>query len=63
MLLATAFISIAGKVLFDIPMWMGALAVVLELLPRDRLLPCHRPRPTSPPVGPLGKISQLIFRR
>ena len=60
MLLATAFISIAGKVLFDIPMWMGALAVVLNFF--LAIVSCRATGETDiPPVGPLGKISQLIF--
>jgi uncharacterized oligopeptide transporter (OPT) family protein len=60
MLAATAYIAIFAYVLFDIPIWMGILAVVLNFF--LAIVSCRATGETDiPPVGPLGKISQLMY--
>jgi uncharacterized oligopeptide transporter (OPT) family protein len=56
----TALTVVLARVLFDIPMWMGLLAVLLSGL--LSIVACRATGETSiTPVGALGKITQLMY--
>jgi putative OPT family oligopeptide transporter len=59
--LACTVMTVAlAKVIFDIPPWMGLLAVILSVL--LSIVACRATGETSiTPVGPLGKITQLMY--
>jgi uncharacterized oligopeptide transporter (OPT) family protein len=60
MLAATAYVSLFAWLLFDIPIWMGILAVAMNFF--LAIVACRATGETDiPPVGPLGKISQLMY--
>jgi OPT family oligopeptide transporter len=59
-LACTAFTVILAKVLFEIPIWMGFLAVVLSIL--LSIVACRATGETSiTPTGALGKITQFMY--
>ncbi len=59
-LLSTIFVTIAAKVIFDIPPWMSVVAVALSFL--LAIVACRSTGDTDvTPIGPLGKITQLVF--
>ncbi|HET6221457.1 MAG TPA: OPT family oligopeptide transporter, partial [Dongiaceae bacterium] len=58
--LSTVFVSIAAKVIFDIPIWMSLVAVALSFL--LAIVACRSTGETDvTPIGALGKITQLTF--
>jgi OPT family oligopeptide transporter len=60
MLAATVYVAVAAKLLFDMPIWMGVIAVALAFL--LSIVACRSAGETDiPPVGPLGKIAQLLY--
>jgi uncharacterized oligopeptide transporter (OPT) family protein len=57
---STVFVSIAAKVIFDIPVWMSVVAVAFSFL--LAIVACRATGETDvTPIGPLGKITQLLF--
>lgn len=59
MLVATIFITACARLMFDIPLWMGLLAVALAFL--LSIVACRAAGETDiAPLGPLGKIAQLV---
>ena len=60
MLLSTALTTIMANWLFDIPYWMGVLAVILSLL--IAAIACRATGETDiNPVGAMGKITQVVY--
>lgn len=56
----TIFVVILAKVFFDIPVWLGLLAVVLSAL--LSIVACRATGETSiTPIGALGKITQFMY--
>lgn len=56
----TVLVVVLAKVLFDIPMWMGFLAVVMSAL--LSIVACRATGETSiTPIGALGKITQFMY--
>ncbi len=60
LLLSTALTTIMANWLFDIPYWMGVLAVILSLL--IAAIACRATGETDiNPTGAMGKITQVVY--
>jgi uncharacterized oligopeptide transporter (OPT) family protein len=58
--IAVALVAGVAKVMFDIPVWMGVLAAAIAFL--LSIVACRSMGETDiAPLGPLGKIAQLIY--
>jgi len=58
--LSTIFVTTCARVIFGIPIWMGVLAVALSFV--LSIVACRATGETDvTPIGPLGKITQLVY--